>query len=75
MIKTPEELKLQRFRNVETLYSKLRYGTSLTFADIRHNPRKVSKEILYQKKKPTQGQLFIYLNDYFLNGSSTMMRG
>lgn len=51
MIKTPKELKLQRFRNVETLYSKLRYGTSLTFADIRHNPRKVSKEILYQKNK------------------------
>lgn len=47
MKKTPEELKLQRFRNVETLYSKLRYGTSLTFADIRHHLGKVSKKILY----------------------------
>jgi len=58
MIKTPEELKLQRFRNIKTLYSKLRYGTSLTFVDIRHNPRKVSKEILYQKIKANSRSAF-----------------
>jgi len=58
MIKTPEELKLQRFRNIETLYSKLRHGTSLKFANIRHNPRKVSKEILYQKIKANPRSAF-----------------
>lgn len=49
MIKTPEELKLQRFRNIETLDSKLNHGTSLTFADVRHHLGKVSEKILYQK--------------------------
>lgn len=58
MIKTPEELKLQRFRNVETLYSKLRYGTSLTLADVRHHLEKVSKEILYQKIKANPRSAF-----------------
>lgn len=58
MIKTPEELKLQRFRNVETLDSKLKHRTSLKFANIRHNPRKVSKEILYQKIKANPRSAF-----------------
>ena len=51
MIKTPEELKLQGFGSFETLDSKLRHGTSLKFADVRHHLRKVSKKILYKKIK------------------------
>ncbi len=58
MIKTPEELKLQRFRNIETLYSKQRHVTYLKFANIRHNPTKVSKEILYQKIKANPRSAF-----------------
>lgn len=51
MIKTPQELKLQRFRNVETLDSKFKHGTSLTFADVHHHLGKVSEKILDQKIK------------------------
>lgn len=49
MIKAPQELKLQRFRNVETLYSKLRYGTSLTFADVHHHLSQSQKRFLIKK--------------------------
>jgi len=58
VIKTPEELKLQRFRNIETLYSKLRYGTSLKFADVHHHLRTVSKKILYKKIKANPRSAF-----------------
>ena len=47
MIKKTEELKLQGFGSFETFNSKLRHGTSLKFADVRHHLRKVSKKILY----------------------------
>lgn len=51
MIKTPKALKLQRFENVETLDSKLKHETFLTFADVRHHLGKVSEKILDQKIK------------------------
>ncbi len=57
MIKTPQELKLQRFENVETLDSKLKHETFLTFADVRHHLGKgfFIKNILrlVVKKSPT----------------------
>lgn len=49
MIKTPEELKLQRFRNVETLDSKFKHRTSLTFANVRHHLSQSQKRFLIKK--------------------------
>ena len=49
MIKTPEELKLQRFRKVETLDSKIKHRTSLTFSDVPHHLSQSQKRFLIKK--------------------------
>ena len=62
MIKNPEELKLQGFGSFETLDSKLRHGTSLKFADVRHHLRKASKEsFVFNPKLRQQSQLLTVL--------------
>lgn len=65
MIKTPEELKLQRFRNVETLDSKLKHRTSLTFADVRHHLSQSQKRFLIKNKSRPKVSLSFILMTIF----------
>lgn len=68
MIKTPEELKLQRFKNIETLDSIIRHGISKKVAYIRYHLRKVSKEGFVFKKRAFALSSFSMFDSYLSKG-------